>query len=139
MIILSSYFSALPEELREAAVLDGAGEWRILFTIVMPLSTPVLATVGMRIAIGHWNSFFYSMVYTQKESLMTLQHYLNRVINSTNIDAGGVTLPESVVESMTAEVITFASIVVSILPIMFIFPFVSKYFEKGIMVGSVKG
>ncbi|MBR2023089.1 MAG: carbohydrate ABC transporter permease [Clostridia bacterium] len=139
MIILSSYFSALPEELREAAVLDGAGEWRILFTVVIPLSTPVLATVGMWIAIGHWNSFFDSMVYTQKESLMTLQHYLNRVINSTNIDAGGITLPESVVESMTAEVITFASIVVSILPVMFIFPFVSKYFEKGIMVGSVKG
>jgi putative aldouronate transport system permease protein len=70
---------------------------------------------------------------------MTLQHYLNRLINSQNIDAGGVTLPDKVVESLTPEVITFASIVVSILPIMFIFPFISKYFEKGIMLGSVKG
>ena len=139
MIILSNYFAALPEELREAAVLDGAGEWRILFTVVVPLSTPVLATVGMWIAIGHWNSFFDSMVYMKSENLMTLQHYLLRVINSTNIDAGGVTLPDKVVESLTPEVITFASIVVSILPIMFAFPFVSKYFEKGIMVGSVKG
>jgi putative aldouronate transport system permease protein len=139
MIVLSSYFSALPEELREAAILDGAGEWRILFTIVVPLSTPVLATVGMWVAIGHWNSFFDSMVYTQSESLMTLQHYLLRVINATNIDAGGVTLPESVAQNMTTEVITFASIVVSILPMMGIFPFLAKYFEKGIMVGSVKG
>jgi putative aldouronate transport system permease protein len=139
MIILSNYFAALPEELREAAILDGAGEWRILFTVVVPLSTPVLATVGMWIAIGHWNSFFDSMVYMKSENLMTLQHYLLRVINATNIDAGGVTLPDKVVESLTTEVITFASIVVSILPIMFAFPFVSKYFEKGIMVGSVKG
>ncbi len=139
MIILSNYFASLPEELREAAVLDGAGEWRILITVAVPLSTPVLATVGMWIAIGHWNSFFDSMVYTQSENLMTLQHYLNRLINSQNIDAGGVTLPDKVVESLTPEVITFASIVVSILPIMFIFPFISKYFEKGIMLGSVKG
>ena len=70
---------------------------------------------------------------------MTLQHYLLRVINATNIDAGGVTLPESVAQNMTTEVITFASIVVSILPMMCIFPFLAKYFEKGIMVGSVKG
>ena len=139
MIVLSSYFSMLPEELREAAILDGAGEWRIFFTVVIPLSTPVLATVGMWVAIGHWNSFFDSMVYTQSESLMTLQHYLLRVINATNVDAGGVTLPESVAQNMTTEVITFASIVVSILPMMCAFPFVSKYFEKGIMVGSVKG
>ena len=139
MIVLSSYFSSLPEELREAAILDGAGEWRIFFTVAIPLSTPVLATVGMWIAIGHWNSFFDSMVYTQSENLMTLQHYLLRVINATNIDAGGVTLPESVAQNMTTEVITFASIVVSILPMMCAFPFVAKYFEKGIMVGSVKG
>ena len=139
MIVLSSYFVSLPEELREAAILDGAGEFRILSTVVVPLSTPVLTTVGMWIAIGHWNSFFDSMVYTQSESLTTLQHYLMKLINSTNLDLGSITLPEKVAESMTTEVITFASIVVSILPIMLVFPFLSKYFEKGIMVGAVKG
>lgn len=139
MIILSNYFRALPEELREAAMLDGAGEWRILCTTVLPLSKPVLATVGLWVAIGHWNSYFDAMVYTQSENLETLQYFLMKLINSNNIDLGGVTLPEKVLESMTPEVITFASIVVSILPIMFVFPFLSKYFEKGIMIGSVKG
>lgn len=139
MIILSNYFRSLPEELREAAMLDGAGEWRILCTIVLPLSKPVLATVGLWVAIGHWNSYFDAMVYTRSENLETLQYFLMKLINSNNIDLGGVTLPEKVLESMTPEVITFASIVVSILPIMFVFPFLSKYFEKGIMIGSVKG
>lgn len=139
MIIIANYFRALPEELREAAVLDGAGEWRLLYTIAIPLSTPVIATVGLWTAIGHWNSYFDSMVYTQSESLTTLQYYLMQMINSKNIDLGGVTLPDNVAENITAEVITFASIMVSILPVMFIFPFLTRFFEKGIMIGSLKG
>lgn len=139
MIVISSYFSSLPEELREAAVLDGAGEWRMLLTIAVPLSTPVLATVGLWTAVGHWNSFFDAMVFTQSSELVTLQLYLMRLINSNNLNLGSVTLPENVAENMTPEVITFASIVVGVLPIMIVFPFISKYFEKGIMIGSVKG
>ena len=131
MIVISSYFASLPEELREAAVLDGAGEWRMLITIAVPLSTPVLATVGLWTAVGHWNSFFDAMVYTQSTELVTLQLYLMRLINSNNLNLGSVTLPDNVAENMTPEVITFASIVVGILPIMFVFPFISKYFEKG--------
>ena len=79
------------------------------------------------------------MVYTQSESLTTLQYYLMQMINSKNIDLGGVTLPDNVAENITAEVITFASIMVSILPVMFIFPFLTRFFEKGIMIGSLKG
>ncbi|MBQ9480874.1 MAG: carbohydrate ABC transporter permease [Clostridia bacterium] len=139
MIIISNFFRSLPEELREAAVLDGAGEFRILFSVAIPLSVPVIATVSLWIAIGHWNSYFDAMVYTSSEGLVTLQFYLMKLINSQNVNVGAITLPASVTENLTAEVVTFATIVVSILPVMFIFPFISKYFEKGIMMGSIKG
>lgn len=139
MIVISSYFRSLPEELREASLIDGAGEFKILFRIVIPLSTPVIATVGLWIAIGHWNSYFDAMVYMSSDKFDTLQYYLMKLINSHNINLGGVTLPESVIDKLTPEVITFASIIVSILPMMCVFPFIAKYFEKGIMVGSVKG
>ena len=139
MIIIQSFFKNLPEELRESAILDGAGELKIFFGIAIPLSMPVIATVSLWIAIGHWNSYFDAMVFTNDKNLETLQYYLMKLINSQNINVGSITLPPSVTEKLTAEVVTFASIVVSMLPVMFAFPFTSKYFEQGIMIGAVKG
>lgn len=139
MIIIANYFRSLPEELREAAIIDGAGELRLMFLIAMPLSMPVLATVGLWVAVGHWNSYFDAMVYTKSSELETLQYYLMKLVNSKNIDVGSITLPEGVTANMTAEVVTFATITVSTLPILFVFPFLSKYLEKGIMMGSLKG
>ncbi len=139
MIILANFFKALPEELREAAVLDGIGEFGMLFKIVIPLSKPVIATVSLWVMLGHWNSYFDAMVYTNSQKLETLQYYLMKLINSQNISLGAITLPPSITENLTAEVVTFATIVISILPIALVFPFMSKYFEKGIMIGSVKG
>ena len=139
MIIISNYMRSIPEDLHEASVIDGAGEVRIFFSIMFPLSTPVIATVSLWIAIGHWNSYFDTMVYTNSESLWTLQFYLMKLINSSSVNTDGITLPPNVLENITAESVTYAAIIVSVLPVLFVFPFISKYFDKGIMIGSFKG
>lgn len=139
MIVISSYFRSIPEELHEAAVMDGANEFYIFFRIILRLATPVIATVSLWVAMGHWNSYFDTMVYTRNEKLWTLQYYLMRLINTSSVNADGITLPPSVLESITAESVTYAAIIVSVLPILFVFPFVSKCFDKGIMLGSLKG
>lgn len=139
MIVISSYFRSIPEELHEAAVMDGASEFYIFSRIMMRLATPVIATVSLWVAMGHWNSYFDTMVYTRDEKLWTLQYYLMRLINTSSVNADGITLPPSVLENITAESVTYAAIIVSVLPILFVFPFVSKCFDKGIMLGSLKG
>lgn len=139
MIVISSYFRSIPEELHEAAVMDGANEFYIFSRIMLPLAKPVIATVSLWVAMGHWNSYFDTMVYTRNEKLWTLQYYLMRLINTSSVNADGITLPQSVLESITAESVTYAAIIVSVLPILFVFPFVSKCFDKGIMIGSLKG
>ncbi len=137
MIVISSFFKGIPEDLHEAAVLDGAGELRIWLTIYIPLSKPVLATVGLWLATGFWNSYFSTMVYTRAGNLSTLQYFLMRMIKEAKVDMGG--LDPSLVEQTTATTISFAAIVIATLPILCVYPFVQKYFSKGIMIGSLKG
>lgn len=137
MIIISSFFKGIPEELREAAVIDGAGEFRIWFAIYIPLSKPVLATVGLWLATGFWNSYFATMVYTRGGGLSTLQYYLMKMIKQARVDTGG--MDPSLIEQTTSQTISFAAIVIATLPVLFVYPFIQKYFAKGIMIGSLKG
>ncbi len=138
MIVISSFFRGIPEELRESMLLDGAGEYRIWFTIYLPLSTPVLATVGLWVATGAWNSYFTTMMYTmgQKE-LMTLQFFLMKLIKEANISTSDVS--GDLLNQITPQTVSFAAMVLASIPIVMVYPFIQKYFSKGIMIGALKG
>ncbi|MEG1711047.1 MAG: carbohydrate ABC transporter permease [Clostridia bacterium] len=137
MIIISTFFSGISEELHESALMDGAGEFRIFYKIFMPLSKPVLATVALWIAIGHWNSFFDVMIYNSgTPSLHTLQYFLLNAIQTSTMTEG---LPPDMMQRITPKTIALAAIVISVIPVFFFFPLVQKNFKSGIMIGSLKG
>ena len=141
MLICSSYFRSLPEELHESATLAGASEFRIFAQLYMPLSGPVLATLALWVAVGHWNDFYSSMVYTTSPSLQTLQLYLYKMIKASEFvseaDMGG--LPSSIRQNVTATTVRYATIVISTVPILCLYPFIQKFLTKGVMIGAIKG
>lgn len=136
MIVMSSFFKSISNELHEAAVVDGAGEFRIWWQIYLPLSKPVLATVALWAAVGHWNSYFDTMIYTANENLQTLQYFLLKAISSSTMTEG---MPSDMLERISPRTISLAAIIISIIPVLFFFPFVRKNFQSGIMIGSLKG
>ena len=139
IIIMKSFFKSLPESLSESAKIDGANDFRILWSIILPVSKPVLATVGLWTAVMHWNAWLDGMLYINDNSKQILQIFLQRIVKegqSTLLERG-ITDPD--VTSFTPETIKSATIIVTILPILIVYPFVQKYFVKGIMLGSVKG
>ena len=136
MIIISNFYKGIPDSLYEAAELDGAGELRIWALIYMPLSKPVLATVALWIAVDHWNSYMGTMLYTNAgEWTITLQFYLKHLIN----EASGVSSGSEYSDLVSAKTISYAGIIVALIPIMCVYPFIQKHFTKGIMIGSLKG
>lgn len=139
VIILKNYFESISQSIYESGRLDGAGEFRILINIIIPISTPVLATVALWVAVFHWNQWFDSMLYTSTERLQVLQYYLQKIIkqNQASLISGGLANPN--LDEFSGETVKSATIIVSILPILAVYPFVQKYFTKGIMIGSVKG
>jgi len=136
MIVISSFFSSISSELHEAALVDGASEFRIWWQIYMPLSKPVLATVALWLAVGHWNAYFDTMIYAPSENLHTLQYFLLRAIQSSTMTEG---MTETMMQRVSAKTISLAAIIISVVPVMFFFPFVRKNFQSGIMIGSLKG
>ncbi len=136
MIVLSSFFKAIPLELRESALLDGAGELTIFFRIYLPLSKPVLATVGLWLIVGNWNAYQATLIYTSKEELMTLQYYLMLLVKqSSSVEIDDPNLSEKV----NSTTLTYASIIIATIPVLAVYPFLAKHFSKGIMLGAVKG
>ncbi|WP_235941534.1 carbohydrate ABC transporter permease [Paenibacillus puerhi] len=134
-IILRTFFQSIPEELEEAARIDGAGDASILFRIVIPLSKASIATIGLFYAVSRWNGYFWAMVLLKDPDKLPLQVLLNRLV---------VQMKPS--ESMMAdasfsvgETIIYATIIVAIIPIIAVYPFIQKYFVKGVMIGSLKG
>jgi putative aldouronate transport system permease protein len=143
MIIIQSFIRELPIALIEAAKIDGYGEYTILFRIVIPLSGPVLAAIALFTVVGHWNSYFDSMMYTSSPTLQTIQYYLKKVITDPAMSSGmgrhaAQQLPESAMR-ITPQTIKLAAIAVTAVPVMLIYPFMQKHFAKGMMIGSVKG
>ena len=136
MIVMSSFFGNIPEELRESAVMDGAGEFRVWLQIYMPLSKAVLATVGLWVAVGHWNAYMATLLYTNKDSLITLQYYLMRVIKDASMPDG---IDGAIAGEITSKTVSYAAIVVAPVPIICVYPLIQKQFAKGVLVGSVKG
>jgi putative aldouronate transport system permease protein len=136
LLIIKNYYESLPESLEESAKLDGAGNFTILFRIIAPLSLPVFATITLFTAIGHWNNYFGPMLYINSTKLKTLTLYLRDVImdaqNIMNVSA------EDLMNAPT-EGVKAATIIASTVPILLIYPFLQKYFIKGMLIGSVKG
>lgn len=134
LIIVRNFFESIPDSLEESARIDGARETTVLFKIVAPLSMPVLATVSLWCIVGHWNAWYDCMLYIRDDTKYVLQYTLQRIL----LD-GQVQDLDHIGTKVNTETMKMASIVVSILPIMIIYPFVQKYFTKGVMIGAVKG
>ena len=147
MFIVKNYFEGLPETIEESARIDGAGDFTILTKIVMPMSTPVIATVTLLYAINYWNNYFHAMMYTQSVDMKTLQVYLYDLINTgssflENLSSGGYTgegVHTGLSVNITAEGITASAVTLSLIPIVALYPFVQRFLIKGITIGSVKG
>ncbi|WP_330376315.1 carbohydrate ABC transporter permease [Butyrivibrio sp. AE3004] len=148
IILVKTYIeSAIPGELQESASLDGASHLKIFWTIILPLSKPILATIAIFGAVGHWNSFQDSLILMQSApKLYTLQHrlyiYLNTTSNLSALMSAGSTsgISKSVLDSaLNGKVIKYTIAMVTIIPILLVYPFMQRYFEKGIMIGAVKG
>ena len=139
VIVAKSFFASLPESLNESARIDGAGEFRIFFSIVLPLSKPIVMTLALWMGVAHWNSWLDSMLYITDQTKLVLQRYLQRLMGTS---ANQITTSAAVQESdmgVVGETIQSASIMVSIIPVIVAYPFVQKYFVKGVTLGAVKG
>ena len=138
MFIVKNYFEGLPETVEESARIDGAGDFTILTKIVVPMSTPVIATVTLLYAINYWNNYFHAMMYTQSTDMRTLQVYLYDLINGgnaflENLSGGSIT------SNITSDGMTASAVTLSIIPIIALYPLIQRFLIKGITIGSVKG
>ena len=139
VIIMKSNFQSIPESLEESAKLDGANDVTIFWKIIMPLSKATVATIALFTAVGYWNDYFSSVLYINSKDKWALQAVLRYMLTNTNqaMQAAGVTVVANV--NVTAATIKAASVVVATVPILCVYPFVQKYFVKGVMIGGVKG
>jgi putative aldouronate transport system permease protein len=136
VILMKSFFESLPESLIDAARIDGASDLFILWRIVLPLSTAIVATLSLFFAVGLWNSFFSAIVYIRDRNLWTLQLVLREIV----IESAAVMEDElTAAYSIHTQNLKYAVIIVAIVPILCLYPFLQKYFVKGIMIGAVKG
>ncbi|NLD83124.1 MAG: carbohydrate ABC transporter permease [Clostridiales bacterium] len=135
-IITRSYMMSLPDALIESAKIDGAAEWRIFFSVILPLSKPILATVLLFYAVDRWNEWYNAMIFLRRNDLIPLQLVLRTIVMDSNI-VNSLSIAGPRVPRFT-EGIQSATIIVTMLPIMCFFPFLQKYFVKGIMVGAIK-
>jgi putative aldouronate transport system permease protein len=135
LLILKSFYESIPASLYESAIIDGASEYRILFTIILPLSKAALASIGLFYFMGHWNSFFIPMIYLNDAKKYPLQLVLREMLIFDTAKESNL-IDQS---AMTPEAMKNATIFISMVPVMIIYPFAQKYFVKGVMVGSIKG
>lgn len=139
IIVARTFFStSLPEGLWEAAQIDGSGTFRYFFTFVIPLSKAVIAVLGLWTAVGIWNSWFNAMIYISDENLQPLQLVLRRILIANESLLGSASGSLAAELRQLSDMMKYAAIVVSTLPIMCLYPFLQKYFNKGIMIGSIK-
>ena len=139
MLIIQSFFqSSIPDSLEEAAFLDGANNFQILFRIVLPLSKPILATLSLFYDVGRWNSYADNTYYITSEGLKMIQYKLYQLVASAT-EAQTATLTEAIEVTSTPEVLQSACIMFATIPIICVYPFLQKYFVKGVMIGAVKG
>ena len=143
MLVVRNYFmNSIPPSLQEAATLDGANSVQYLLKIVLPLSKPVIAVIALYYAVGHWNDFYTALVYLYDEKLLPLQTFLRDMLMSSKMTMNNLSGmdPETVARKMRiAQTLKYSAIIVSTVPVLCIYPFIQKYFVKGVMIGAVKG
>ncbi|MEW1844159.1 carbohydrate ABC transporter permease [Nonomuraea angiospora] len=137
LVIMRGYFQGLPAQLSESARIDGAGDGRVLWHVVLPLSRAIIAVVGFYYAVGYWNSFFNAMLYLDDQSTWPLQPMLRQIVMlganpDTSIAAGAGA-------SVAPQTTTMATVVVAVLPILAVYPLVQRFFTKGVLTGAIKG
>lgn len=144
MIIFRTFFQGLPQGLEESAKIDGCGNWGTFFRIVLPLSGPVVATLSLFTAVNHWNEWFVASIYITKEELMPIQTILRQILFSniaseqlSNVDVSSL-VHVNAAKKITSKSLTMATIMVATLPIVCVYPFLQRYFVKGVLVGSLK-
>ena len=138
IFVMRNFIETLPDSLAESARIDGASEWTILFRIIVPLSKPAMAVLGLMYAVGHWNSWFNCIIYIKSTARYTLQPIIRQILftlGSSNFygydpDMGAAAMP---------KLVTMAVVVVATLPIIMVYPFLQRFFIKGVMLGAVKG
>lgn len=140
LIIFMTFFREIPEGLEEAARMDGANDWSIFLRVVLPVSMPVIATIALFHGVYQWNDYFTGMIYINNEELQPIQTYLFRVVAQSSSSQMMVAVQGSAVtRTVTSQSIKLATMVVTTLPIVFVYPFLQRYFVKGMMIGSIKG
>lgn len=140
IIVARTFFNtSLPGELWDAAQIDGCGNLRYLFTIVLPLSKAIIAVIALWAAVGHWNSYFNAMIYLRSEDKYPLQLVMRNILINNEMAASAMTGSAAAEINRKANLIKYGAIVVSSLPIMCMYPFVQKYFNQGVMIGALKG
>ncbi|MBR4443802.1 MAG: carbohydrate ABC transporter permease [Clostridia bacterium] len=139
VIIARNYFMTLPEELEEAAVIDGANSWQVLIRVMLPLSMPILATISLWVIVSNWNAYFNCLLYITDSKKYVLQVVLRRIILTDSKEMTAAS--EAVANSTDTDIVTLraASIMLATIPIICVYPFLQKYFVKGMLIGSLKG
>lgn len=138
MILMLNFFRQLPESVSESAFIDGAGHWKTLWKIVVPMSLPAIATIALFVIVGHWNEWFTPILYMKRVDSYPMQTYLRTLIIDQNFEMSS---PEDVemLRHLSNRTISSAQIFVGMIPVLAVYPFLQKYFTKGIVLGSVKG
>ena len=140
MIIARSYYQGIPSELREAADVDGANELTYFFRILLPVCTPVITVLALWQFVGMWNSYFDAMIYLNDSAKQPLQLVLRSILIQNQPESGMISdMQSTAARAQLAELLKYATIIISSLPLLIMYPFFQKYFDSGIMVGSVKG
>lgn len=137
VILMRTFFQSVPESLEEAAQIDGAGDWFILTRIYLPISKASMATIGLFYAVSRWNGYFWSMILLSDEKKVPLQVLLKKLIVEMTMNEEGMDVVTSL--AFSKETFMYATIIVSIIPVLIAYPYLQKHFTKGAMVGSVKG
>ena len=137
LIIMRTSFKGVPISLEESARIDGANDWIILWRIILPLSLPVLSVMVLFYAVAHWNSYFGAMIYLRDRELFPLQLILREILLSNSVESM-TTSVDNAERFSIGETIKYATIIVATVPILFLYPFLQKYFVKGVMIGAIK-
>ena len=139
MFLMRTYFKAISPSLYDAAKIDGAGHWTIFFRIALPLSTTALLTVGMMYALTYWNDWWHALMFIDNRELYPLQYYLYSIISNVNaVSSGRIPSGAAANIRLPAETVKMAVTIITIGPILFLYPFIQRYFVQGIMMGAVK-
>lgn len=138
LVLLLNFFRNTPKEMEEAGLIDGAGHWRLLWSIYLPVSGPALATIFLFTIVGHWNAWFDGILYMNSPSNYPLQTYLSTLV--TSLSKVSITVDDlSLLQNLSDKTLRTAQIFLGALPVMVVYPFLQKHFTKGITIGSVKG